>query len=318
MTVQLSEILASLGELVVGVRGTPDRIITGAAALDRVATDQLTFARATGDALTDAIAKAPGAVILCSAIADEAASPPEGVTLVEVTNPRLAFIRALQRFFPPARPGAGVHPSAVVETGARIDPSASVGAHCYIGPEVVIGAGSILYPNVAIYCPTRIGANVTIHGGVVIGAAGFGYERNQSGALESFPHIGGVIIEDDAEIGSNTCIDRAALTDTVIKRGAKIDNLCHIAHNVQIGEDAAVIALSMVAGSCKIGDRAWLAPGAMVLNKVDIGVDATVGFGALVVKPVGDGETVMGVPAVDQARFRATQNALKKLVAENG
>ncbi len=317
MIVQLSEILASLGDMVIGVRGSGDRRVTGAAALDRVATDQLTFARATGNALDEATSKAVGAVILCSALSDDAGDPPTGVTLVEVTNPRLAFIRALQRFFPPARPGAGIHPSAVIEAGARIDDTASVGANCYIGSEVEIGAGSIVYPNVAIYCPTRIGANVTIHGGVVIGAAGFGYERNDSGALESFPHIGGVIIEDDAEIGSNTCIDRAALTDTIIKRGAKIDNLCHIAHNVQIGEDAAVIAGSMVAGSCKIGDRAWLAPGAMILNKIDVGADATVGFGALVVKSVAEGETVMGVPAVNQSRFRATQTALKKLVAES-
>lgn len=158
-----------------------------------------------------------------------------------------------------------------------------------------------------------MGARCRVNSGTVIGADGFGYERNEHGELEKFPHLGGVLIGDDVEIGSNTSIDRGSLGNTVIGDRARIDNLVHVAHNVQIGEDAAVIALTMLGGSSKIGTQAWVAPGAVLMNQVKIGANGTVGLGAVVVKDVDDGQTVMGAPAQDSAEFKATRAAIARL-----
>jgi UDP-3-O-[3-hydroxymyristoyl] glucosamine N-acyltransferase len=124
-----------------------------------------------------------------------------------------------------------------------------------------------------------------------------------------------VRIDDDVDIGANSCVDRGVLDNTWIKRGAKIDNLVHISHNVVIGEDAIVIALTMLGGSVVVGDRAWIAPSATVINQRVIGADATVGLSAVVTKDVQDGQTVMGSPAVDQAQFKAANAAIKRLLS---
>src|SRR5690606_29288629 len=122
--------------------------------------------------------------------------------------------------------------------------------------------------------------------GVKIGQPGFGYERNAAGELVQFPHLGRVIIEDDVHIGANTCIDRGTLDDTIIRSRARVDNLCHISHNVDVVSDTAVIANSMTGGSVSIGSESWIAPSGSIINGVSIGAGATVGMGAVVVKPV--------------------------------
>ena len=131
--------------------------------------------------------------------------------------------------------------------------------------------------------------------------------------MEKFPHIGGVVIEDEVEIGSNTSIDRGTLGNTIIKTKVRIDNQVHISHNVEIGEAAAVIAQSMIGGSVKIGPGAWIAPSAIVMNQMTIGGGATVGLGAVVTKNVSANQVVMGAPAQDAAVFRATRAAIKSL-----
>lgn len=148
----------------------------------------------------------------------------------------------------------------------------------------------------------------------MIGADGFGYQRNESGELEKFPHLGGVVIEDNVEIGSNTCIDRGTLGDTIIREGSKIDNLVHIAHNVIVGRHAIVIAHSMVGGSVRIGDYAWVSPSACLRDVISIGDRSTVGLGAVVVKDVPDGGTVMGTPARPAEEYKAYLKALEKIM----
>src|SRR5690606_230154 len=123
--------------------------------------------------------------------------------------------------------------------------------------------------------------NVTINAGTVIGAEGFGYQRNENGEFEKFPHIGGVIINDNVDVGSNTSIDRGALGNTIIGEGAKIDNLVHIAHNVKVGKHAAVIAHAMIGGSSVIGDYSWVAPNSAIRDQISIGNRVTVGLGAV-------------------------------------
>jgi UDP-3-O-[3-hydroxymyristoyl] glucosamine N-acyltransferase len=137
----------------------------------------------------------------------------------------------------------------------------------------------------------RIGANCSI------GLPGFGYERDEDGRYWRFPHLGRVIIASDVEIGSNTCIDRGAIGDTIIERGVKIDNLVHIAHNVILKENVVVIANSMVAGSVTVDADAWISPSAAIKNKLSIGHGSVVGLGAVVIRDVAPHTTVIGNPA---------------------
>lgn len=313
MTVTAGEIAEFLGPIVSHIQGTSDRILTRARPLDRLHSGALGYLKPNFSDLERLVENLSGTALCCT---DEQASRLINLdmTCLITEHPRLAFLRAVGRFFSRLRPPAGVHPSAVVDESATIHSTASIGAYCVIGANCVVGARSILYPNVSLMDDVRIGADVVVNSGTVIGADGFGYERNETQELEKFPHIGGVVIEDDVEIGSNTSIDRGTLGDTVIRTGARIDNQCHISHNVVIGRHAAVIAQSMVGGSAVVGDYGWLAPAAVLMNQVKVGARATVGMGAVVVKDVAEGSTVMGSPAVLVEEFRSQRAALKKLL----
>jgi UDP-3-O-[3-hydroxymyristoyl] glucosamine N-acyltransferase len=234
-----------------------------------------------------------------------------GKCIIKVENPKLTFTRILNHFFV-RQPEWGIHSSAIIHKNAVIE------KQVYIGPQSVIGAATvgkntIIHGNCFIYDNVTIGSNVVIHAGTVIGADGFGYARNDSGRLELFPHIGGVIIEDNVEIGSNTSIDRGSLDNTIIKTGAKIDNLVHIAHNVIVGKHSAVIANAMIGGSVKISDYAWIAPSAAVMNQLQIGKGTTIGLGAVLTKNVPDNEVWTGSPARPLKQFIEMQNKIKKL-----
>lgn len=132
--------------------------------------------------------------------------------------------------------------------------------------------------------------------GTVIGADGFGYARAEDGTLVKMPHRGNVVIEENVEIGCNTCIDRAVEGSTVIGAGTKIDNLVHIAHGVKIGKNCIIVAGSVIGGSCEIGDNVYIGIGAMIKNKIRIGKNAFIGMGAVVTKDVPEGATIVGNP----------------------
>jgi UDP-3-O-[3-hydroxymyristoyl] glucosamine N-acyltransferase len=233
--------------------------------------------------------------------------------VISSRNARLDFIRVLQRFFPPTRPSSGIHPSAVVDEGADVSPTASIGPLCTIQAGVSIAEDTVLEAGVHIYSRTRIGRRVVIRSGAVIGADGFGYERDASGALQPFPQLGGVVIEDEVEIGSNTSIDRGALADTIVGTRARVDNLVHVAHNVRIGADAAVIAHAMLGGGAIIGAGAWIAPCACIREGVTVGAGAVVGLGAVVTADVGEHQTVLGNPAREIGIHRSIQSEMKRL-----
>ncbi len=229
-----------------------------------------------------------------------------------VDDPKLVFLRIAEHFFVPKKE-PGIHPSAI------IDPDAIIASDCYIGPltyigKCIIGNESIVDGNCFIYDNVTIGKNVRIQAGTVIGSEGYGYQRNEKLEFEKFPHIGGVIIEDNVDIGSNTCIDRGALGNTIIKEGAKIDNLVHVAHNVIIGRHCAVIANAMLGGSVEIKDYSWVAPSASILNQLSIGENVTVGMSAVVTKNIPDGETWAGMPARPLKEFVEVQKAIKRLI----
>jgi len=189
-----------------------------------------------------------------------------GKRLIIVSNPRLWFIKIVREFFLP-REAPGIHPSAVIN-----------------------------------YDCVELGENVRIGPNCSIGFEGFGFEPDEDGAYLRFPHVGTVIIGDDVEIGANTCIDRGALEDTIIGEGTKIDNLVHVAHNVQIGKNCMIIALTCIGGGVIIEDGAYVGIGASVRNQSKIGKKAFIGMGSNVIKDVDPGVTVIGNPAKPMRR----------------
>ncbi len=190
----------------------------------------------------------------------------------------------------------GIHPTAIIHPEAIISEKIFVGPNTVIG-KCVIGDETIIYGNCYIFDNTTIGKNVTIMPNTTIGGTGYGYEKNEENEFELFPHIGGVQIENNVDIGANTCIDRGTLGNTIIGSGSKIDNLVHIAHNVAIGKNCAIIAHSMIGGSTIINDNSWVAPSSCLRDGISIGKNSIVGLGAVVVKTIPENETWIGNPA---------------------
>jgi UDP-3-O-[3-hydroxymyristoyl] glucosamine N-acyltransferase len=224
--------------------------------------------------------------------------------------PRLHFIRVVNRFFTPQEE-ASIHETALIHPTASYGTNLHVGAYSVIGPHVTIGNDCRIDSGVHIYADTKIADRVLIQSGSIIGTPGFGYERNEVGTLERFPHLGNVVIESDVEIGSNVSIDRGALASTLIGEGSKIDNLVHVAHNVTIGKHSMLIAHAMIGGSTTIKDRVWIAPSSAIRDHITIENDAFVGLASVVTKDVPEGVTVVGSPARDLESFKKMQKSLK-------
>ncbi len=211
-------------------------------------------------------------------------------------QPRLAFARAAEFLLPPPSPKPGVHATAVVDPTAKlgngvvvaervvigenteIGEGTAIAAGCVLGPNVHIGRDCHLYPNVTIYPDTRLGDRVIVHAGAVLGSDGFGYVRDQAtGKYHKFPQVGRLEIEDDVEIGANSTVDRGALETTRIARGTKLDNLVHIGHNVQIGEDVVIAAQTGLSGSAVVEDGVIIGGQVGIADHVRIEAGAILG-----------------------------------------
>jgi UDP-3-O-[3-hydroxymyristoyl] glucosamine N-acyltransferase len=254
--------------------------------------------------------------------------------LLQVEHPQQALIVLLELFHPEAPAPAGVHPEACVAEGARIDPAAAVGplavvetgavigprsrvgALSFVGARAVLGEDVRLYPRVVVREDVRIGNRVIVHSGAVLGADGFGYAFDGR-AHRKIPQVGGLRIEDDVEIGANTAIDRATLGETVVRRGAKIDNLVQIGHNCDVGEDVILVSQVGVAGSSRIGNRAMLAGQVGVADHVTIGAGAILTAKSGVPSDVPAGEVWGGLPSrpvAETRRIWASENQLPELI----
>lgn len=263
----------------------------------------ITFCNKSGEQGRKLLEGTSGGIVITGREHAEACGSLAGRTFVLVDDPRLAFARVLEAHFSTRWP-VGISGTASVSRSARIGEGAYIGPFCDVRDGVVIGEGSRLEGSVTVHEGTRIGRNVVVRAGAVIGTDGFGFNRNGAGALEKFPQIGGVEIGDDVEIGSNACVARGTMSDTVIGRGTKIDNLVHVAHNVHIGEDCLITAMVWIGGSAKIGDRCWLSPMVSILNGITVGDDAMVAMGSSVIRDVANGEHVAGSPARPTIRKR--------------
>jgi UDP-3-O-[3-hydroxymyristoyl] glucosamine N-acyltransferase len=298
----LGELVEALGGTL--VQGSPEIILAGVQTSKSANSLDLVFAEDPASA-TQALAGNAAAVVL-NAGSFSAVSSPSAIGVVETNHPRLWFARAAQllKLVPPY---SGVHPAAVIGTlaelaqdvtigaGAVIGECASIGigshveAGAVIGPYVRIGEHCHIYPRATLYRGTTLGNRVIVHAGAVLGADGFGYVRDPAtGAYTQFPQQGTLLVEDDVEIGANSTIDRGALRQTRIGRGTKIDNLVHIGHNCDIGEDVIVVALTGISGSCTVGN------GAVIAGQVGIGDHAHIGPGVILGGQAGvlSGKTV--------------------------
>jgi UDP-3-O-[3-hydroxymyristoyl] glucosamine N-acyltransferase len=216
-------------------------------------------------------------------------------TYIIVQNPRSSFLEVVSTFFdvvpePFISTNSFIHPSVSIGKNVTVDHFAVIEEGCILGDGCIIGSGTILRKNTWIGKGVKLGSNNTI------GGVGFGYEKDDDGRYRLMPHLGNVVIEDNVEVGNNTCIDRAMMGSTIVGRNTKIDNLVHIAHGVKIGENTLVIANSMIGGSTVIGENVWIAPSVSILNKKHVHGNSVIGMGAVVIRDVNEGETVIGNP----------------------
>lgn len=304
--------------------------LTGVASIRSASPGDVVFVE-TEKNLQAALASGAAAVIAGDFAAESAPSKP--VLIAE--QPRLAFARAAQFLLSTPKREQSVHPSAAVDRSARLGKNASVGARsvlaegvnigeathigagCVIGANVTMGRDCEIYPNVTIYAGVRLGDRVIVHAGAVLGSDGFGYVRDKStGRYEKFPQIGRLEIEDDVEIGANSTIDRGALEVTRIGRGTKIDNLVHIGHNCQIGEDVVIAAQTGFSGSIVVennvvlGGQVGIGEGARICEGVMLG-----GQGGVLPKKIlrGKGVAFWGTPAQPLREYLKQLAALAKL-----
>ena len=248
-----------------------------------------------------------------------------------VASPELAFARLLREFHPEPKPKAGIHDCAVlgknIKLGKQVTLSAGVcigddveiADHVHLYPGVVvgercrIGSHTVLHPNVTLYRNTELGSHVILHAGVVIGADGFGYVLDEKGAHYKINQIGRVVIEDDVEIGANSCVDRAALGTTCIKRGTKIDNLVQIAHNCIIGEHSILVAQVGLAGTCTLGHHVVLAGQVGIADHITLGDQVTVAAQTGVFRNIENNSVYGGTPAISLVEWKKYVTALPKL-----
>ena len=317
---RLEELARLLG---VRFEGQGQTEISGMAGIDEAREGELTF-----------VANPRYRQKLRTTLASAAIVPPDmteaTISLLISPTPYLTFAKALQIFYPESRSDPFVSPAAWVDPSAHLGESVTVHPFVHVGKGAVVGARTVLYPfaylgervrvgedcrihsQVSIRDGCIVGSRVVLHSGVVLGADGFGFAQDGARHVK-IPQVGIVRIEDDVEIGANSCVDRATMGETRIGRGTKIDNLVQVAHNVQIGEDVILVSQVGISGSTVVGDRAVLGGQVGVVGHIRIGTDAKVGAKSGIHSSVGDGQIVSGIPTMPYAHFLKTIGAYKRL-----
>lgn len=303
--------------------GSPDAVVTGLASLDQAGPGDLAFL-ASGRELKTLQGASIGALIVGRRLPDF--TSPQLV----VENPAYAFARAAQQFFvPPVRlrgiarevirgEGVTIGADASVWPGVTLGDRVSIGARVtlypgvFIGDDTVIGDDVLLYPNVVVREGCRLGSRVIVHSGTVIGSDGFGYVQYQ-GRHQKIPQLGGVIIEDDVELGANVTVDRATFGNTVIKRGTKIDNLVQIAHNVVVGEHNILVAQVGIAGSTTLGRHVMVGGQAGLADHLQIGDQVMIAAKSGVTRSLEPNQIVSGAPVMPHATFLKAQAVIPQL-----
>jgi UDP-3-O-[3-hydroxymyristoyl] glucosamine N-acyltransferase len=261
---------------------------------------------------------------------------PEDIPPVEIPSLRtddsyLAFAHALELFYFPIRPAAGIHATAVVDEDAAVSPDASIGAYAVIGKGCRIESGAVIYPHVVLYPDVYVGKESVIHSftvvreqcqignrvilqnGVVIGGDGLGFAPIKDGTFYKICQTGRVVIEDDVEIGANTTVDRAAVGDTIIRQGAKLDNLIQIGHGAQVGEHSILAAQVGLAGSTKLGRGVWVGGQVGFAGHLEVGDKAIITAQSGTSHDIPPGKVMSGSPAFENTAWLRSTAAFSKL-----
>jgi UDP-3-O-[3-hydroxymyristoyl] glucosamine N-acyltransferase len=251
--------------------------------------------------------------------------------VIRSSQPYQDFIRAVHLFYQPYRPPSGIHPQAQVASTAKLGKNVSVGAFSIIGDNVYVGDKTILFSQVWLSSGVRLGNNcvihshvsirencllgdrVTVHDGAVLGSDGFGYVKDKKGRHQKVPQTGRVIIKDDVEIGANSTIDRAALDETVIGKGTKIDNLVQIAHNVKIGENCVIMSQVGIAGSSQLGNNVIVSGQVGIADHLNIGDNVILAAKTGVTNDIPAGSIVAGYPHLDIRTWRKSWASIPRL-----
>lgn len=321
----MKKTLRELAELVEGcVIGDADIVVEGITGIDEAGPTELTFAVPPH---LDRAAASQAAAVIIPASVETYVKP-----AIRVNNPRIAFTRLLTLFNPLPQVDCGVHPTALVGENSMLGNNVAVMAQVFVGRDVTIGDGTILYPhafvgdgsvigrdclihpNVTLRERTVLGNRVIVQSGAVIGGDGFGFVTVDGEHLK-VPQVGNVVIEDDVEVGSNTAIDRATTGSTIIKRGTKIDNLVHIAHNDVIGEHCFIVAQTGISGSVTVGHHVTLAGQTGTAGHINIGSNSVFIGRAGITKDTPDNYFAAGMPARPHSEWLREQVSLHKLPA---
>ncbi len=320
----MSKSLKELAKLIGGkVFGDESLLIEGVASAEEAKEGEITFA--CNSRYLEEVEKSPASAVIVFPEVRKLSKP-----FVRVDNPRLAFAKVLEVFTPSRQEPEGIHPTAilgkkvtlgkgvsvqayvVIGDNARIGDGAALYPGVCVGKNVVIGNNALIYPQVVIREEVLIGKNAIIHSGTVIGSDGFGFVEG-GGVHHKIPQVGKVIIEDDVEIGANVTIDRATTRVTTVKKGTKIDNLVHIAHNVTVGEDCLLVAQVGISGSVEIGNKVTLAGQSGVAGHLSIGDRVMVTAKSGVTKSIPSNSRVSGFPARPYREENKIKIALLKL-----
>ena len=322
--------VGSIAEMIGGsVIGDASVEIKGAAGLDKAQSGDLTFL-SNDKYISDSEHTSASAILVHERYADKTFTIPT----ISVGNVYTALAEILSLFDSAEGRSAGVSPMAFVAAGAKIADSAHIGpftvieegaeigegthilGHVYVGNNVKIGNNSILYPGVKIYKDCTIGSQCMLHSNVIVGSDGFGFAPQSDGSFKKIPQIGNVIIEDQVEIGANTVVDRATMGATLLKRGAKLDNLIQVAHNVEIGENTVIAAQAGIAGSTKLGAQCQVGGQAGIVGHLNLAdrtlIQAQSGVTRSTRKP---GAKLYGSPALDYGNYLKSYAVFKNLTA---
>jgi UDP-3-O-[3-hydroxymyristoyl] glucosamine N-acyltransferase len=304
--------------------GSPDTEIAGLNGVEQAGPGELTFVSNPKYAAAARSTKASAVIV-----AEDFPAIP--VAMLRAKDPYLAFAHALALFYEPVRYAPGVHATAVVDPTAKIGRNAHIGPYAVVDAHVEIGNNAVLLAHVVIYCGVkigdnffahahamvrencRLGNNVLLQNGVVIGADGFGFAKTHEGHWHKIPQPAPVVIEDDVEVQANSCIDRASVGETLIRRGVKIDNLVQVGHGSQVGEDALLCSQVGLGGSTEIGNRVILTGQVGVVGHCKVGDAAIVTPQSGVANNIPAGALVSGAPAVDHKLWLKYSAILPKL-----
>jgi len=326
--------LSKIGALVGGdIEGDGNMVIERLAKIDDASEGDITFL-ANPKYTKYLISTKASAILIARGIEyKELQQRKSRIALVRVGDPYAAFAKLIDVFHPPAAVlPPGIHPTAVIAQSAVVGKDVAIGAHAVLGEgcrigdaaviwhNVVLGDGaevgerSVIYPNVTVREQCKVGKRVIIHSGTVVGSDGFGFTPRPDGTYEKIQQRGIVVIEDDVEIGANCAIDRATIGETRIKRGAKLDNLIQVAHNVVIGENTVIAAQTGISGSTKIGSGCVIAGQVGFVGHIEIADRTTIAAQSGVHKSVKEpGKTFFGYPALEHHERLRIEAALRQL-----